>query len=63
VALLLDGAEREPGPEDLAAITAAAEPLLDVLASARLRSADPPASLTAEEPDSSPDDRPHQKRR
>jgi DNA-binding transcriptional MerR regulator len=56
VALLLDGAEREPSPEDLAAIAAAAGPLLDVLASTRLRPADPPAALTAAAPGTPPDD-------
>ena len=56
VALLLDGAEREPTPGDLAAIAAAAAPLLDVLASTRLRPADPPASLTAAAPGRPPDD-------
>jgi hypothetical protein len=55
VALLLDGAEREPGPAELAAITAAAGPLLDVLASTRLRPADPPAPLTAAAPGGPPD--------
>jgi len=56
VALLLDGAEQEPSPEDVAAIAAAAGPLLDVLARTRLRPADPPASLTAPAPGSPPDD-------
>jgi DNA-binding transcriptional MerR regulator len=56
VALLLDGAEREPSPEDLAAIAAAAGPLLDVLASTRLRPADPPAALTAAARDMPPHD-------
>ena len=55
VALLLDGAEREPGPEDLAAIAAAAGPLLQVLASTGLRPADQSAALTAA-PGSPPDD-------
>jgi len=55
VALLLDAAEREPGPGELAAIAAAAGPLLDVLASTRLRPADPPASLTAAAPGGPPD--------
>jgi DNA-binding transcriptional MerR regulator len=61
VTLLLDGAEREPSAEDLAAIAAAAGPLLDVLASARLRPADPSASLAAAAPGRPPDDRPHRK--
>jgi hypothetical protein len=56
VALLLDGADREPGPGDLAAIAAAAGPLLDVLASTGLRPADTPASLTATAPGSLPGD-------
>jgi DNA-binding transcriptional MerR regulator len=56
VALLLDGGEREPGPGDLAAIAAAAGPLLDVLARTRLRPTDPPASLTAAAPGSPADD-------
>lgn len=56
VALLLDSAEREPSPRDLAAIAAAAGPLLDVLASTSLRPADPPASMTAAAPGSPPDD-------
>jgi hypothetical protein len=54
VALLLDGAERQPGPGELAAIAAAAGPLLDVLASTRLRPADPPASLSAAVPGGPP---------
>jgi DNA-binding transcriptional MerR regulator len=54
VALLLDAAGREPSAGDLAAIAAAAGPLLDVLASTRLRPADPPASLTAAAPGSPP---------
>jgi hypothetical protein len=56
VTLLLDGAEREPSPADLAAIAAAAGPLLGVLASTSLRPADPPASLTVAAPGSPPDD-------
>jgi len=54
VALLLDYAEREPGAEDLAAIAAAAGPLLEVLASAGLRPEDQSASLTAVAPASPP---------
>jgi DNA-binding transcriptional MerR regulator len=55
VALLLDGAEREPGPGDLAAIAAAVGPLLQVLASAGLRPVHQSASLTAA-PGRPPDD-------
>jgi DNA-binding transcriptional MerR regulator len=54
VALLLDGAEREPGPGDLAAIAAAAGPLLDVLAGTGLRPADQHTALTAVAPGSPP---------
>jgi DNA-binding transcriptional MerR regulator len=56
VTLLLDGAEREPGPEDLAVIAAAAGPLLEVLASAGLSSEDPSASPTAAPPGTPPGD-------
>jgi DNA-binding transcriptional MerR regulator len=54
VALLLDGAEREPGPGDLAAIAAAAGPLLDVLAGTGLCPADQHAALTEGAPGSPP---------
>jgi len=55
VTVLLDGAEREPGPGDLAVIAAAAGPLLEVLASMGLfpqdRSASPAAAPLGNPPD------------
>jgi hypothetical protein len=37
VTLLLEGADHEPSPEDVAGIVSAARPLLEELASRRLR--------------------------
>jgi len=56
VTLLLDGAAPEPGAGDLAAIAAAADPLLQVLDSTGLRPAAQSASRPAAAPDRSPDD-------
>ena len=55
VTLLLDRAAAEPGAADLAAIAAAADPLLQVLASTGLRPPAQSASRPAAAPDSSPD--------
>jgi DNA-binding transcriptional MerR regulator len=55
VTLLLDPAAAEPGAADLAAIAAAAEPLLQVLASTGLRPPAQSSSRPAAAPDSSPD--------
>jgi DNA-binding transcriptional MerR regulator len=41
VTLLLEGAGREPGPDDMTAIVNAAQPLLEELASRRLRASGP----------------------
>jgi DNA-binding transcriptional MerR regulator len=56
VTVLLDRAEREPGPGDLAVIAAAAGPLLQVLASTGLSPPDPPTSPTGAPPGNPPDD-------
>jgi hypothetical protein len=62
VTLLLDGAAPEPGAGDLAAIAAAADPLLRVLDSTGLRpaaqSASQPAAQSASRPAVPPDDLP-----
>jgi hypothetical protein len=41
VTLLLESADREPGPQDVTEIVNAARPLLEELASKRLRAFDP----------------------
>jgi DNA-binding transcriptional MerR regulator len=56
VTVLLDGAEREPGPGDLAVIAAAAGPLLQALASIGLSPQDPSTSPAAAPPGDPPDD-------
>jgi DNA-binding transcriptional MerR regulator len=56
VTVLLDGAEREPGPGDLDLITAAAGPLLQVLASMGLSPLGLSTSPAAAPPGSPPDD-------
>jgi len=56
VTVLLDCAERAPGPGDLAAIAAAAGPLLQALASMGLSPQDPSTSPTAAPPGNPPDD-------
>jgi hypothetical protein len=53
--MLLDGAEREPSPEDLAVLAAAAGPLLQVLASTGLAPRDPATSPTGAPPGNPPD--------